>query len=223
MNTKLRVKPMTVCAILAIVFSSAAAQSGIGVTAVERKGLAASIGITVSGGASLASNVNSGDRKMMRAIAYANMFQVAMGTFAIERTKSDDVKSFAQKMVNDHTKAQQELQALADGKGVKLPTEPDATHRTMTRMMGALKGDVFDRRYLKQGGVDDHENTRKLLERVQAKAKDTDLQNYAAKTIMAVELHLSLAQAIAGSREMSNPKANMEAAAATTGAGSRGR
>jgi putative membrane protein len=100
---------------------------------------------------------------------------------------------------------------------VKLPTEPDAKHKAMAKMLSGLKGDAFDKRYLKQGGLNDHENTHKLLTRVQDKAKDADLKAYAAKTIAAVDQHLTLAQETAGKHGMGNAKANMTGAATDNG------
>jgi putative membrane protein len=171
----------------------------------------------MSAASGASSKVASGDQKMMRDIAYSNISEVAAGKLALQNSQSADVKSYAQKMIDDHTKAQQELQTLADSKGVKLPTEPDAKHKALSKAMASMKGDNFDKRYLKQGGLNDHENTHKLLTRVQDKAKDADLKAYAAKTIVAVDQHLTLAQETAGKHGMGNAKANMTGAATDNG------
>ena len=225
MNKDLNIKRMAVCAALAMVFGGAMAQNTgtTGTTATNRDTTANSTSSAASTRAGTAGKVTSGDQKMMRDIAHANLSEIAAGKLALEKSQSDDVKSFAQKMIDDHTKAQQELQTLADGKGVKLPAEPDAKHKAMAKMMSALKGDAFDKRYLKQGGLNDHENAHKLLERVEAKAKDADLQAYAAKTITAVDQHLSLAEETAGKHGMGHPKGNMTGAATDNGTtGGRG-
>jgi putative membrane protein len=222
MNKDLNIKRMAVCAALAMVFGGAMAQNtGTTGTAATNRDTTAnsttSASSTRTGTAGTTGKAASGDQKMMRDIAYSNISEVAAGKLALERSQSDDVKSYAQKMIDDHTKAQQELQTLADGKGVKLPAEPDAKHKAMAKMLSSLKGDAFDKRYLKQGGLNDHENTHKLLERVQAKAKDADLQAYAAKTIAAVDQHLTLAEETAGKHGMGHPKGNMTGAATDNG------
>jgi len=219
MNKDMNIKRMAVCAALAMVFGGAVAQNTgtTGTAATNRDTTANSTTAASSTRTGASGKVASADQKMMRDIAHANISEIAAGKLALEKSQSDDVKSFAQKMIDDHTKAQQELQTLADGKGVKLPTEPDAKHKAMAKMMSGLKGDAFDKRYLKQGGLNDHENTHKLLERVQAKAKDADLQAYAAKTITAVDQHLSLAEETAGKHGMGNPKGNMTGAATDNG------
>lgn len=219
MNKQLILKRMAACATLAMMFGGAVAQnaSGSAATGSMSGNTSASAGATASGTSGASAKVASGDQKMMRDIAHANISEIAAGKLALEKSQSDDVKSFAQKMIDDHTKAQQELQTLADSKGVKLPTEPDAKHKALTKVMAGLKGEAFDKRYLKQGGLNDHENTHKLLTRVQDKAKDADLKAYAAKTITTVDQHLTLAQETAGKHGMGNAKANMTGAATDNG------
>ena len=219
MNKQLILKRMAACATLAMMFGGAVAQTGTGTgagagAAGTTAGSSATAGAATSG---TASRVASGDQKMMRDIAYSNISEIAAGKLAQQKSQSDDVKTFAQKMIDDHTKAQQELQTLADSKGVKLPTEPDAKHKALAKVMSGLKGDAFDKRYLKQGGLNDHENTHKLLARVQDKAKDADLKAYAAKTITVVDQHLTMAQETAGKHGMGNAKANMTGAATDNG------
>ena len=219
MNKQLILKRMAACATLAMMFGGAVAQnaSGSAATGSMSGNTSATAGATASGTSDTSAKVASGDRKMMRDIAHANISEIAAGKLALEKSQSDDVKTFAQKMIDDHTKAQQELQALADSKGVKLPTEPDAKHKALTKAMAGLKGEAFDKRYLKQGGLNDHENTHKLLTRVQDKAKDADLKAYAAKTIATVDQHLALAQETASKHGMGNAKANMTGAATDNG------
>jgi putative membrane protein len=217
MNKQLILKRMAACATLAMMFGGAVAQNATGAAATG--GTSGKTGATAGapGAAGASSRVASGDQKMMRDIAHSNLSEIAAGKLALEKSQSDDVKSFAQKMIDDHTKAQQELETLADSKGVKLPTEPDAKHKALAKAMSGLKGEAFDKRYLKQGGLNDHEKTHKLLTRVQDKAKDADLKAYAAKTIAAVDQHLTLAQETAGKHGMGNAKANMTGAATDNG------
>ncbi len=220
MKKQLILKRMAACATLAMMFGGAVAQTSAGSGGAMSGGTSATAGAgssAASGASGAAAKVASADQKMMRDIAHANLSEIAAGKLALEKSQSDDVKSFAQKMIDDHTKAQQELQTLADGKGVKLPTEPDTKHKALTKVMSGLKGEAFDKRYLKQGGLNDHENTHKLLVRVQDKAKDQDLKAYAAKTITAVDQHLALAKETAAKHGMGNAKANMTGAPTDNG------
>jgi len=219
MNRQLILKRMAACATLAMMFGGAMAQNATGSTDTgSMSGNSnAAAGAGAAGASGTPAKVASGDQTMMRDIAYSNISEIAAGKLALEKSQSDDVKRFAQKMIDDHTKAQQELQALADGKGVKLPTEPDAKHKALSKELSALKGEAFDKTYLKQGGLNDHQKTHKLLARVQDKAKDPELKAYAAKTITAVDQHLTMAQEAAAKHGMGNSKANMTGAATDNG------
>ena len=226
MNKQSILRRMAACATLALLFGSAVAQNATGSAATgsmsgNSSATAGAVGAAgtsaASGSAGAASKVASADQKMMRDIAHSNISEVAAGKLALEKSQSADVKSFAQKMIDDHTKAQQELQTLADSKGVKLPTEPDVKHKALTKVMSGLKGEAFDKRYLKQGGINDHENTHKLLMRVQDKAKDQDLKAYAAKTVAVVDQHLTLAKDTGAKHGMGNAKANMSGAPTDNG------
>ncbi len=146
--------------------------------------------------ATAAARVSSGDRALMEDIAHANLAEIETGKMALEKSKNPEVRKFAQTMIDDHTKAQSELSALAQNKGVALPTSPDLAHKTIATALKLLSGTTFDNQYISRVGVGDHESAQALLQKVQTNADDADLKAYAAKTIKAVEHHLSMAKAM---------------------------
>ncbi|SNS15757.1 Predicted outer membrane protein [Noviherbaspirillum humi] len=144
------------------------------------------------------STMSRGDQRMMRDLAHANLSEVAAGKLALEKTKDERVKSFAQKMIDDHTKGMDDLQKLAQAKGVDLPTEPDTKHKAAMKGLEKLSAEQFDKKYMAQGGLADHKATHKLLEKAQSKAGDADLKALAAKMQPIVDGHLKLAQDTTG-------------------------
>ena len=146
-------------------------------------------------------SVSDDDRKMMEDIAQANIAEIQTGHMALEKSQSDQVKKFAQQMIDDHTKAQKELQQLAQSKGVDLPGDTDAAHKTIATALKALSGDTFDNQYIARVGVGDHQRTHDLLQRVQKNAKDPSLKAYAQKTAKAVDGHLAMAKKIDNSKK----------------------
>jgi putative membrane protein len=163
-------------------------------------GAAATSSKPASGSADSGSTVSKKDQKIMREMAQSNIAEIEAGKIALTKSQNDKVKSFAQKMIDDHTKVQQDLQQVAQAKGVTLPTEPDAKHKAMAIELSGLSGDKFDRRYMAQGGLADHKKTHRLLERAQSKATDPDVKNLATKTQPVVEEHLSMAQQMQGNK-----------------------
>jgi len=109
----------------------------------------------------LAQGLNSQDRKFLEESAKGGMMEVHMGHMALEKGKSEAVKSFGQRMVNDHSKANQELTELARRKGVVLPQD-DST--VGSKALSITSGALFDRGYTKTM-VSDHENDIKEFEK----------------------------------------------------------
>ena len=134
------------------------------------------------------------DQKIVKDMAMSNLAEIEAARMAQGKTQSEQVKNFAQQMIDDHTKALGEVQQLAQAKGVSLPIELDRTHKRKAERMGALSGDAFDRAYMNQAGVADHKKTHALLERAQSRAKDPDLKALAARTMPIVDQHLNSAQ-----------------------------
>ena len=148
-----------------------------------------------SGAASAgAGYINRADEKLMADIAQANLAEISTAKLAQEKSQNDQVKGFAQKMADDHTKALDELKQLAQAKGVTLPSEPSRQQKAMEKRLSSLSGDKFDKQYLEQVGDRSSKDTHKLLKRASDKAQDTDLKNYASKTLGVVESHQQLAE-----------------------------
>jgi putative membrane protein len=145
--------------------------------------------------------VGEGDQEMMEDIAHANLAEISTGKMALEKGQSDAVKKMAQKMIDDHTRAQEELEKLASSKGVKLPTETDVQHKTMATALEGLSGKAFDDQYIKRVGVGDHQRAHDLLKKVSTQAKDPQLKAYAAKTIKGVDSHLAMAKKMQGAKD----------------------
>ena len=61
--------------------------------------------------------------------ATGGIAEVEMGKLAGDKAASSEVKKFAVQMVSDHTKANEELEKIATGKSLKVPTALDAEHK----------------------------------------------------------------------------------------------
>ncbi|MDB5024083.1 MAG: hypothetical protein JWP78_1838 [Mucilaginibacter sp.] len=139
--------------------------------------------------------VDENDAKFASTAANAGMTEVNAGKMAQEKAVSTRVRNFATMMVNDHTKAGDELAAIAKTKNITLPAEPDADSKKMTADMGKKTGKDFDKAYVDQM-VDDHKKAVKLFEDASKNCKDADLKAFAAKTLPTLKMHLDSVRAI---------------------------
>ena len=147
---------------------------------------------TESAGAS-DTKLSQSDERMLKQLAQAHLSEINLGKLAQDKAQSDEVKSFAKKMVDDHTKAQDELRQLAQSKGVTLPTEPDRQQQSVEKKLTALSGEKFDRQYMQHEGTRALRETHRLLERMSSKAEDTELKSHAGKVIGTIESHQQMA------------------------------
>jgi putative membrane protein len=144
------------------------------------------------------SGLSSQDRKFMMTAAEGGMAEVEMARTAVERAGSDAVKQYARQMIEDHTKANEELMSLAAAKGVTLPTGPDAKHRALMARMSKMSGHDFDMMYVREAGVKDHEKMLKLLQDEIRKGRDADAKAFASKTLPTVQEHHRMAREMSG-------------------------
>ena len=127
--------------------------------------------------------------------AQANMAEVELGKLALQKAMSDDVKKFAQMMVDDHSKALDELKGVAGTKNITLPAAIDAEHKKLSDRLSKLSGAGFDREYM-QAMVDGHRKVAADVRKESQTGADPDLKAWAGKTLPTVEAHLKQAETL---------------------------
>jgi predicted outer membrane protein len=178
--------------------TGAAGMAGHSAAGMTDKNASSSMGASGAGqsaaGAASGAKLNAGDEKILKDMAMANMAEVEGGKLAQSKSQSSEVKAFAQQMIDDHTANLNEVKALAQARGVTLPTEPDAKHKAMAAKLEKMSGDAFDKAYMKQAGVQDHKTVHAKLMAASKKAKDPEVKALVDKTEPVVAQHLKSAE-----------------------------
>lgn len=138
------------------------------------------------------------DASFMKDAAAGGMMEVEAGQQALQRGTDGGLKTFAQTMVDDHTKANEELSALAASKGVELPKEPSLTQRAKLKMLPNKAGASFDKHYADMN-VSAHKDTIKMFQKEAKSGKDADVRAFASKTLPTLQHHLEMAQSVQAS------------------------
>lgn len=138
--------------------------------------------------------LSSGDEKALKDMAQADINEVAAAKIALSKAQSSEVKTFAQQMVDDHSGALTKVQAVAQQKGVTLPTEPDTMHKAMAAKLEKQSGDAFDKMYMENAGTKDHKMVLSKLQSDAKKIKDPDVKAVADAHTPVVEQHLKSAE-----------------------------
>ena len=141
--------------------------------------------------------MSSQDHKFIMEAAMGGMMEVELGRVATQRGTSDAVKQFGQRMVDDHSKANQELMTLASSKGMTLPAALDDKHQEQVTKLSGMSGAEFDRAYAKRM-LSDHEKDVKEFERQSTRGGDPDLRAFATRTLPTLQEHLQMARALPG-------------------------
>jgi len=150
--------------------------------------------------------LSSGDEQALKDMAQANINEVAAAKIALNKAQSSEVKAFAQKMVDDHGAALTKVQTVAQQKGVTLPTEPDAMHKTMAATLEKQSGDAFDKLYMENAGTKDHQLVLSKLQNDAKNIKDPDVKALADEHTPVVEQHLKSAQQLSMQSDTSASK-----------------
>lgn len=136
--------------------------------------------------------LSSSDRLFMNRAAQGNLAEISLSQLALERASNDDVKQYAQQMIEQHTQANNQLMQLAGQKGVTLPKELDTRHQQLERQLQQLSGASFDRAYMR-AMVNDHAQTTTLFQRQAEQGQDQDVVAYASRFLPAIQQHYAMA------------------------------
>lgn len=123
--------------------------------------------------------------------------EVEAGKLALQKSSSVEVKTFAQKIIEDHTAANNELAALAKSKNLKIATDAELLNKAKAFALKQRDGESFDAAYA-NNQVSAHEKAIELFQKA-AKSDDADIRAYAAKALPTLETHLHEAHELAAS------------------------
>jgi putative membrane protein len=143
----------------------------------------------LGGGVALA---DAGDKGFVDKAATGGMAEVKLSKLAMDKAQSTEVKQFARKMVEDHTKANMELKQIAEKKSIAVPTALDEKHQKAYDKLTKLTGADFDKEYMATMAMD-HDDTVKLFKEQSQNGQDPELKSFAMKTLPILEKHDDMA------------------------------
>jgi putative membrane protein len=141
-------------------------------------------GLTLTIGLAMAQS----DRTFVTDAAIGGMAEVEMGKLAVQKASSESVKSFGQKMVDDHSKANDELKTVAMKQKIDLPTSLDSKHQATVDRLSKLSGAAFDRAYVREM-VKDHDQDVMEFKKESTSGQDAAVRDFASKTLPTLQEH----------------------------------
>lgn len=135
------------------------------------------------------------DVRFVTAASASGEAEVMAARLAQTQGQSAKVKSFADTMIKDHTKANAQLKSMAQSAGYTLSTSPTSEQESNLAKLRSLHGKDFDTAYA-QMMVKDHREAVALFQAESTSGTDDQLKTFATKTLPILQHHLALANAL---------------------------
>ncbi|KJS30990.1 MAG: hypothetical protein VR64_12945 [Desulfatitalea sp. BRH_c12] len=146
-------------------------------------------------GETSAAGLSKQDQEFVEKAAKGGLMEVQLGTIAAQRARSSEVKQFGQMMVDEHSKANQQLMEIAAQKNIHLPRQLDSDQQEMIQDFSKKSGSEFDSEYMNHM-VDDHQEDIDVFKEQAEDGRDPALKQFASTTVPKLEKHLQKAKQI---------------------------
>jgi putative membrane protein len=145
------------------------------------------------------------DKKFVTDAALGGMAEVELGKLATQKASSDAVKQFGQKMVDDHSKANDQLKEIASKENISIPDSLDSKHQSRIEKLSKLSGPDFDKAYVKDQ-VKDHKKDVSEFKSEAESGSNPNIKQFASTTLPTLQQHLSMAQDLNKTEKKSSAK-----------------
>ncbi len=133
------------------------------------------------------------DQQFLTKAAEGGKAEVQMGQLASQNGSNSCVKQFGERMVADHSKANDQAKAVAAQKGIILPASMNSKDESLYRSLSAKTGAEFDKAYM-TAMINDHREDIAEFRQEANSGNDPDIKSWAAKTLPVLEEHLRSAE-----------------------------
>lgn len=147
-------------------------------------------------GLASAEHANSQDSQAVRQLIEAGLAEVSLGNLVTEHSHSILVRDYAETMVRDHDKANEQWIALARAADIEVPDAPNADQQALRDHLETLSGDAFDQTYA-EAEVEAHQQAIEILSDMVEAGENTPLRSMATAMLPIMESHLIRAEAMA--------------------------
>jgi len=126
------------------------------------------------------------EKRFVKDALTSGMAEVEISKVAAEKATSDSVKQFAQKVVDERSKANDELKQIASKQGITVPDALDAKYQNKMDKLAQLSGVNFDREYLKDEVKDQQSDLREYQREAQG-GNDPEIKSFASKIAPSID------------------------------------
>jgi putative membrane protein len=147
-------------------------------------------------GAQAAGETSAVDWMFVKKAMQGGMAEIQLAQMTLQKTNSDQVKQFAQRMIDDHTKMNDQLKPVAQQLGVDVPGQVSKKDRATMAKLQALSGPAYDQAYIKDM-VNDHKQDLSDFQMEASSGQDQTVKDAASQGSKVIAQHLQMAQQMA--------------------------
>ena len=136
------------------------------------------------------------DRIFVRKAMQGGMAEIQLGQLTLQKSNNDQVKQFAQHMIDDHTKLNDQMKPVAQQLGVDVPNQISKKDQKLMAKLQALSGPAYDQAYI-QDMVKDHKADLNDFQTEASSGSDPTVKDAAAQSSKLIAQHLQMAQQLA--------------------------
>jgi putative membrane protein len=151
--------------------------------------------------AAFAQKASDADKDFAKKAMEGGNAEIQLGKLAQQKSNSEDVKHFGEKMVTDHTKLNEDMAPIAQNLGVTPPTGTGMADKAEEAKLKMMSGDSFDKAYIKDM-VEDHRKDLAEFKKEAASATNPELKKAAEHGAKVIGEHLQMAEKLAQSHNI---------------------
>ena len=136
------------------------------------------------------------DKMFVKKALQGGMAEVQLGQLTLQKSNNDQVKQFAQRMIDDHTKLGEQMKPVAQQLGISEPNGISKKDKATMAKLQALSGSAYDQAYIKDM-VKDHKQDLSEFQTEASSGQDQTVKDAASQGSKVIAQHLQMIQQIA--------------------------
>jgi len=136
------------------------------------------------------------DKMFVKKALQGGMAEVQLGQLTLQKSNNDQVKQFAQRMIDDHTKLGEQMKPVAQELGVSDPNDISKKDKSTIAKLQGLSGPAYDEAYIRDM-VKDHKQDLSEFQTEASSGQDQTVKDVANQGSKVIAQHLQMIQQIA--------------------------
>jgi len=150
------------------------------------------------------SDTSAQDKTFLAKSSEGGMAEITLARLALKKSRNDDVKAFAQKMIDDHTRLMSDMKPFCEKMGVPPPAKLNQEHQMEQKRLMGLSGDKFVMEYIK-AMVGDHHKDLGEFKAEEAATSNPDLKSTVSQGTQVIQQHTEMIDQMAQKNGISTP------------------